>query len=422
MDTKLSKLIAAETKRQDETLPLIASENFCSQATRAALGSVFVDKYAEGEPGKRYYAGNKVVDELERHVIKQLKDLFIPREADGVKIDKKDWYANVQPLSGSPANLAVYAALLKPGDTILAMSLTSGGHLSHGHAVTLPGQLYKIVNYEVDPKDNFLHYDQVLKLAKKVKPQLIIVGASAYPRILDFEQFGDIAKKVKAYLMADISHLAGLVAVQCHPSPFPYVDVVTSTTHKTLRGPRSAFIIARVELGDKIKRGVFPGVQGGPHLNQIAALSQALAEAKHPKFNAYIQRVIRNTQTLAQYLGEGGLKIITGGTDNHLLLVDITATGLNGRQAQEKLEKVGIIVNANTIPFDTGTPMQPSGIRLGTAAITTIGAHEKDIKVLAELILDVLLKRRPAKTVALEVKALRSKLKLVEDLEFATKD
>ncbi len=420
MDSKLRSLIKAETKRQNETLNLIASENYCSKATREALGSVFVAKYAEGAPGKRYYAGNKVIDELEARAVEQVKDLFVPVKADGQKINKKDWYANVQPLSGSPANLAVYAALLTPGDTILSMSLSAGGHLSHGHAVTLPGQLYKIVNYGVERESGFINYDEVRALTKKCQPKLIIAGASAYARVIDFAQFGQIANEVGAYLLADISHIAGLVAKGCHPNPIPYADVVTSTTHKTLRGPRGAFIIARAELGERIAKGVFPGVQGGPHLNQIAALSQALAEAQHYDFNGYVQRVIRNTQTLAQYLGEGGLNIITGGTDNHLLLADVRRTALNGREAQEQLEAVGIITNANTIPFDEGSALKPSGIRLGAAALTTLGAHEADIKIIADLILDVLMKRRPKTKVAADVAKLRAKLKRVDNLQFAS--
>lgn len=391
-DQKVFNLIKKEGDRQKTTIPLIASENFCSDEVRGALSSVFVNKYAEGQPGARYYAGNQVADELETLAVTRALKLFVPAKI------RKNWHANVQPLSGSPANLAVYAALLKPGDKILAMSLSAGGHLSHGHPITLPGKLYQIEQYGVDPKTEQLDYAAILTQAKKVKPQLIIAGASAYPRVIDFTQFAKIAQAVGAYLLADVSHVAGLIAAGLHPSPIPYADVVTTTTHKTLRGPRAALILCRQTLADQIDRGVFPQVQGGPHLNQIAAVAVALYEAGQPTFKTYTKKVIQNAQILATELSAGGLRIVSGGTDNHLVLAEVTPLGLTGKEAQERLEKAGIIVNANQIPFDQRPPRDPSGIRLGTAAITTRGASKIVMETVGSLVVEVLQRKSSLKS------------------------
>lgn len=372
-------LIHAEEKRQNETIDLIASENVCSPAVRAALGSVFVNKYAEGRPGKRYYAGNTIVDELEDRTEDQALALFVP------EADRPHWHVNVQPLSGSPANLAVYAALLEPGDTILSMSLASGGHLSHGHSVTLPGALYHIEQYEVDRTTQQIDYDALQAQAQAVKPKLIIIGGSAYPRTLDFARAAAIAHDVGAYLLADVSHIAGLIVGGVHPSPIPHADVVMTTTHKTLRGPRGAMIFFKEELA-AIDKGVFPGVQGGPHVNQIAALSVALEEAAEPSFVEYTKQVVANAAALAKGLQACGWNLISGGTDTHLILADLTSLGVSGKDAQDRLETAGIIANANTVPFDARSPRDPSGIRFGTAAVTTRGADAQWCTDLAPII------------------------------------
>lgn len=376
-------LIQQEEQRQNETIDLIASENVVSPAVRAALGSVFVNKYAEGLPGARYYAGNTVVDELELLAQKQLVDLFVPEAY------RDEWRANVQPLSGSPANLAVYAALLEPGDTILSMSLSSGGHLSHGHKITLPGKLYTIVQYEVDRTTEQIDYDALQKQAEQVKPKLIIMGGSAYPRHLDFARAAEIAHMVGAQLLADVSHIAGLIVGGVHPSPVPHADVVMTTTHKTLRGPRGAAILCRAELADAINKAVFPGVQGGPHVNQIAALSVALEEAATPEFKQYAEQMVANARALADALTKKGWRLVSGGTDTHLILADLTDLQVTGGEAQQRLEAMGIIANANAIPFDTRSPRDPSGIRFGTASVTTRGADEAWCVQLAGLIDDV---------------------------------
>lgn len=376
-------LIKQEEQRQNATIDLIASENVCSPAVRAALGSVFTNKYAEGRPGARYYAGNAVVDELERRVEQQVLELFAPPG------QLEAWHANVQPLSGSPANLAVYAALLQPGDTILSMSLSSGGHLSHGHSVTLPGKLYHIEQYNVDKSTEQIDYDALQRQADQVQPKLLIIGGSAYPRTLDFARAAAIAHAVGAYLLADVSHIAGLIAGGVQPSPLPDADVMMTTTHKTLRGPRGAVIVCRTDLVAQIDKGIFPGVQGGPHLNQIAALSVALEEAAEPAFTTYAKQVVTNAQALAAGLLERGWRLITGGTDTHLILADLTDFGLSGGDAQRWLEAAGIVANANAIPFDTRSPRDPSGIRFGTASVTTRGANAVWCTSLAGVIDDV---------------------------------
>ena len=379
-DQAVLDLIAQERERQTNTIPLIASENFCSPAVRQALASEFVNKYAEGRPGQRYYAGNQFADKLETLTENRALDLFVPEPS------RPDWRANVQPLSGTAANLAVLTALLHPGDRLLAMNLSAGGHLSHGHPANLSGQLYEIHEYGVDRESCQLDYEAIAKQAQTVKPKLIIAGASAYPREIDFARFAAIAKSVNALLLADVSHIAGLIAGKTHPSPIPHADVVTLTTHKTLRGPRAAIILCRESLAKQINRGVFPGVQGGPHLNQIAAVAVALQEAAHQDFSDYTQAIVANARALADELQRLGWPIVTGGTDNHLLLVDLSKSGLNGRAAQQTLESIGVITNANRIPFDTGTAQEPAGLRLGTAAITTLGATEAWCRDLAKII------------------------------------
>ncbi|MFH1088683.1 MAG: serine hydroxymethyltransferase [Patescibacteria group bacterium] len=372
------KLINQESKRQQDTISLIASENYASKEIREAVGSVLMNKYAEGYPGKRYYGGNGVIDQIELEAIQTAKELF------GTE------HANVQSYSGTPANLAVYAALLQPGDTVLAMGLPHGGHLSHGHNLSLSGQVYKFTHYGVDPETGLLDYDEILKLARIFKPKLIVCGATAYPREINFARFAEIAKEVGAYCMADISHIAGLVATGLHPSPVDCCDVVTTTTHKTLRGPRGAIILCKKELAEKIDKAVFPGLQGGPHENTIAAIALCLESAKLPEFKTYIQQVVSNAKTLADVLAKNGLTICTGGTDNHLVLVDLRSIKLTGKEAETVLEQCGIIVNKNMIPNDPRKPLDPSGIRLGTPAMTTRGMKEKDIEELTNLIANLL--------------------------------
>lgn len=404
MNDPLFSLIEQEAARQKTDIPLIASENFCSAAVREALGSVLVNKYAEGKPGQRYYAGNKVVDQIETLAQERALGLFVPAEI------RDGWHANVQPLSGSPANLAVMIALLEPGDCILSMALPAGGHLSHGHHLTLPGQLYEIHSYGVEAETEQLDYDAIEAQAKEVKPKLIICGASAYPRTIDFARFAAIAHEVGAFLLADISHLAGLVAAGAHPSPIPHADVVTTTTHKTLRGPRAALILCRQELAAQIDRGVFPGVQGGPHVNQIAATAVALEEAAQPEFKKYAQQVVKNAAALAEPLTRAGIRLVSGGTDNHLLLADLTSIGLTGGTAQKNLEQIGVITNANQIPFDARAPRDPSGLRLGTAAVTTLGADEAWCRELGQLIVDILLAQKPTVELETTARTLRQKL------------
>jgi glycine hydroxymethyltransferase len=382
-DKEIKNLIKKEETRQKKTINLIASENYVSQDVLRALGSVLTNKYAEGYPQKRYYGGNKNMDKIEEICKERTLKLF--------KLSPQKWHVNVQSYSGSPANMAVYYGLLEPGEKIMGMSLPFGGHLTHGWKVNFSAKIYKAVQYTVG-QDGLINYKEVFKIAKKEKPKVIVVGATAYSRIFDFKKFREIADSVGAYLMADISHVAGLVAASVHPSPFLYADVVTTTTHKTLRGPRGAIIICKKELAQQIDRAVFPGLQGGPHLNTIAAIGVCLEEARQPKFKKYIKQVVKNAKVFAQELKRLGWKIISGGTDTHLFLVDTMSRGISGKETGEKLEKAGIIVNKNMIPFDTRKPQDPSGIRIGTPAITTQGYKEKDIKKLAEKI-DKILKK-----------------------------
>ncbi|MDD2892215.1 MAG: serine hydroxymethyltransferase [Candidatus Gracilibacteria bacterium] len=384
-DPEIFASIQAETTRQEYELELIASENYASKAVMEAAGSVLINKYSEGYPGKRYYAGQVNIDVVENLAISRAKELF------GAE------YVNVQPLSGSPANLAVYLGLLQPGDTVLGMSLDQGGHLSHGHPLNFSGLLYKIVSYGVDKTTETIDMDEVERIAIESKPRMIIAGFSAYSRDLDWKRFRDIADKVGAYLMADISHIAGLVAGKVLENPVPYCDVVTTTTHKTLRGPRGAIIMSKENLGPALARAVFPGVQGGPHENLIAGKAVAFREALDPSFATYAKQVVDNAQTLAKNLSSGGLRVVSGGTDNHLMLLDVFGSfEITGKEAEKALEEVGISTNKNMIPFDPRKPLDPSGIRIGTAAITTRGMGAPEMEILGNIILRTLKNREDA--------------------------
>ncbi len=390
-DSPIKKLIEAEKVRQKKAINLIASENYVSKDVLEALGSELTNKYAEGYPGKRYYGGNEIIDKIERLAIERALKLF--------DLDPAVWHVNVQPLSGSPANLAVYVALVPPGGKIMGMSLTNGGHLTHGHKASATGKFWQQIPYGVNQKTEVLDFNEIKKIALENKPAIIVAGFTAYPRMVDFKKFRSVAGNVGAFLMVDMSHIAGLIAGRAYPSPFPYADVVTTTVHKTLRGPRSAIIFVRrqknaegKELADLIDKAVFPGLQGGPHENQIAAVAVALREAKSPAFKIYAKQVIKNAQMLASELQKRGWRIISGGTDSHLVLVDVWmgGKGISGAEASDSLEKAGIIVNKNTIPGETRSAFDPSGIRLGTAAETTRGKKEKDFKKIAEKIDTVL--------------------------------
>lgn len=384
-DTTIKKLLDTEKKRQKSVINLIASENYVSQDVLDALGSELTNKYSEGYPGKRYYGGNEIVDKVE--VLAQTRALKL------FGLSPKNWAVNVQPLSGSPANFAVYTALLpKDGTgTIMGMSLDNGGHLTHGHKASATGKFFKQIAFGVDPKTEVIDYDALKLKAIAEKPHIIVAGFTAYPRIVDWKKFREIADASNALLMVDMSHIAGLIAGKAYPSPFAYADVVTTTTHKSLRGPRSAMIFSKVdkrEIPSKIDKAVFPGLQGGPHNNQIAAIAVALEEAKSPKFKAYAKQVMKNAKVLASELEKKGWKIVSGGTDSHMVLVDtwMGGKGISGAEASDRLEAMGIIVNKNTIPGETRSAFDPSGIRLGTCAETTRGKKEKDFKKIAEKI------------------------------------
>jgi len=395
IDSQIKKLIENEGKRHQETLNLIASENYPSKAVREALSTIFVAKYAEGRPYKRYYAGQEFIDKLETLVEERARKVF------GLN---KNWAVNVQPYSGSPANYAVLRGLLKTGDKILSLSLPHGGHLTHGSPVSLSGIDFKIVHYSLDKKTHLLNFKEIEKIAKKEKPKLIICGFTAYPRKIDFKKFGEISEKVGAYLLADISHIAGLIVGKVHPSPFPWADVVMTTTHKTLRGPRGAVIICREKLREKIFPKVFPGLQGGPHNHTICAVGVALKEAMKPGFKNYAQQIVKNARVLAEELKKYGFNLISDGTDNHLILVDLTNKGISGKEAQILLEKAGIVLNKNTIPFDPRPPYDPSGIRLGTPALTTRGMKEKEMEKIAFWINEVISNPRSVFRVKTEIK------------------
>jgi glycine hydroxymethyltransferase len=378
VDPEVYSAIKCEYERQNNHLELIASENFTSLAVMEAQGCLMTNKYAEGYPGKRYYGGCECVDIVENLAIERCKKLF------GAE------HANVQPHSGSQANQAVFLAVLKPGDTILSMDLTHGGHLSHGSPVNISGKYFNVVHYGVRKDTETIDYDEVYDLAKKHKPKLIICGASAYPRIIDFKAFAEIAEKVSAYLLADIAHIAGLVVAGLHPSPIPYAHFVTTTTHKTLRGPRGGVIMCKKEFAKDIDKAVFPGLQGGPLMHVIAGKAVAFKEAQSEEFKKYQEQVVKNAKVMAEELISLGFRLVSGGTDNHLILVDLTDKGITGKDAETALGKANITVNKNTIPFETRSPFIASGIRIGTPAITTRGMKEEEARRIAQLIAKVL--------------------------------
>jgi glycine hydroxymethyltransferase len=373
-DPEISEIIVKETQRQEYNLEFIASENFVSEAVLEAQGSVLTNKYAEGYPAKRYYGGCEFVDEAEQLAIDRAKEIF------GAE------HVNVQPHSGSQANMAVYMAVCQPGDTVLGMNLAHGGHLPHGSPVNFSGKLYNIVPYGLDGETGRIDYDEVAKLAEEHKPKLIVVGASAYPREIDFAAFRKVADSVGAVVMVDMAHIAGLVAAGVHSDPVPYAEFVTTTTHKTLRGPRGGMILCTEEWGKKLNSNIFPGIQGGPLMHVIAAKAVAFKEVLQPEFKAYAQQVVKNAQALAGGLVERGYKLVSGGTDNHLMLVDFTGTEITGKVAERALEDAGITVNKNAVPFDTRSPFVTSGIRIGTPATTTRGLQEAEMVQVAEWI------------------------------------
>src|SRR5690625_101396 len=373
-DPKLYDAIVAEKKRQQDNIELIASENFVSEAVMEAAGSVLTNKYAEGYPGRRYYGGCEHVDVVENLARDRAKEIF------GAE------HVNVQPHSGAQANMAVYFSVLKPGDTVLGMNMSHGGHLTHGSPVNFSGVLYNFVEYGVDKDTELINYDAIFEQAKEVKPKMIVAGASAYSRTIDFKKFREIADEVGAYLFVDMAHIAGLVATGDHPNPVPYADFVTTTTHKTLRGPRGGMILCKEKYAREIDKQVFPGVQGGPLMHIVAAKAMALKEVLTDDFKQYSKQVIKNAQAFAQALENEGFRIVSGGTDNHLLLLDVSELGLTGRVAEEALDAVQITTNKNTIPYDKESPFVTSGIRMGTAAVTTRGFKEADMKEVASII------------------------------------
>ncbi len=378
IDPELHQAIKAETRRQAQNIELIASENFVSEAVLEAQGCIMTNKYAEGYPGNRYYGGCEFVDVAENLAIERCKKLF---GADHV---------NVQPHSGTQANMAVYFATVQPGDTVLGMNLSHGGHLSHGSPANFSGKFYKIVAYGVDRETETIDYGEVKKLVREHKPKLIVVGASAYPRIIDFKKFREAADEVGAVIMADIAHIAGLVATGLHPTPIPVCEYVTSTTHKTLRGPRGGLIMCRQDYAKTLNSRVFPGSQGGPLMHIIAAKAAAFKEALTPEFKEYQRQIIKNAQAMADELKNQGFRLVSGGTDNHMMLVDLTSAGVTGKEAQEVLDRANITVNKNGIPFDTKGPQVTSGIRIGTPAVTTRGMKENELRLIASCIADVI--------------------------------
>ena len=377
-DPKIADLIRQEERYQLETLRLIPSENYASAAVIEAMGSVLANKYSEGYPGKRYYEGQRYVDQLETLVQERAKALF--------HMD----HANVQPYSGSPANMAVYYALLEPGDTIMGLALPHGGHLTHGWNVSFSARFYRSLQYSVDPETCLIDYDQLRDMAKREKPKIIVAGATAYPRQFDFQAFGEIAREVGAYFLADVSHIAGLIVAGAHPDPAPHADAITTTTHKTLRGPRGAMILCRAELAEGIDRAVFPALQGGPHNHTTAAIGVALAEAATPAFRDYGQQVVRNAKSLAAELLEHGFNLVTGGTDTHLILMDLTNREVIAKKAAKALDRAGIVCNYNTIPYDPRKPFSPSGIRIGTPSVTSRGMGEEEMRRIGALLAEAL--------------------------------
>ncbi len=404
IDSQLTKLIELETKRQQETIDLIPSECLVPPAVLEALASSLSNKYSEGEAGRRYYPGNQYIDQIEKLAQQRARQVFALGD---------DWQVNVQSLSGAPANLAIYFALLEPGETIMGMNLFAGGHLSHGHKAHLSGQVFKSVQYGVG-EDGLIDFEEVSKLAQEAKPKIIVSGFTAYPHQVDFGQFGRIAQEAGSYHLADISHIAGLIAAGLHPSPFPYADVVMTTTHKTLNGPRAAIIFFKKELAEKINRSVFPGIQGGPHNNKIAALAAALKIALSEQFREIQGQIIRNSKALAGKLIETGFKLVGNGTATHLMLVDLRNKEISGREAQDLLEKAGIIVNRNSIPSDQ-SPFNPSGLRPGTPSITFRGMKEKEAEQIGEWIDRVISKKQEPAQILEEVKKLTQHFPLPYD-------
>lgn len=403
-DPQLYAAMDAELKRQQNNIELIASENIVSPAVMAAAGSHLTNKYAEGLPGKRYYGGCEFVDVAENLARDRLKELF------GCE------HCNVQPHSGAQANFAVYFAMLSPGDTIMGMNLSHGGHLTHGSPVNISGKYFKIVPYGVSAETERIDYDEMEKIALETKPKMIVSGASAYPRIIDFARIREICDKVGAYMMVDIAHIAGLVAAGLHPSPVPFADFVTTTTHKTLRGPRGGVIMCKEKYAREIDKAVFPGTQGGPLMHIIAAKAVAFKEALSPEFKAYQKQVLQNAEVMAERFKKNGIRLVSGGTDNHLMLLDLRSTGVTGKELESMLDKVHITVNKNTIPFETASPFVTSGIRVGTPAITTRGMKEKDCEQIADLISRVVREKEDCfKDVLAEVTALCARFPIYEN-------
>ena len=408
-DEQMYHLLLAELKRQEFGIELIASESFASSAVMEAQGSWLTNKYAEGLPGKRYYGGCEFVDDVERLAISRAKELF---NAD---------HANVQPHSGAQANMAVFLALLEPGDTIMGMDLSHGGHLTHGSPVNVSGKYFNVVSYGVDKEKERINYEDLERVAIENKPKLIIAGASAYSRIIDFERISETAKKIGAYLLVDMAHIAGLVATGLHPSPIPFADVVTTTTHKTLRGPRGGLILCKEEFAKKIDKSVFPGSQGGPLMHVIAAKAVAFKEALDPSFKLYQEQVIANAKVISQNLTDSGLRVVSGGTNNHLIMVDLSSIPMTGKDAEAHLGEVGITVNKNTIPFESLSPFVTSGIRIGTPSVTTRGMKEIEMDLIANMISDCLLnpsKNQVKEDIKLRLLELTSRFPLYPHLKF----
>lgn len=405
VDPEVDKAIQLELKRQRDKIELIASENFTSLAVMQAQGSVLTNKYAEGYPNRRYYGGCEHVDVVEQLAIDRAKELF------GAE------HANVQPHSGAQANMAVYFAVCDPGDTILGMNLSHGGHLTHGSPVNFSGKWFNVVSYGVAEDTELIDYDAIQQLALEHRPKLVIAGASAYPRVIDFARLREICDEAESLLMVDMAHIAGLVATGMHPNPVPYADFVTTTTHKTLRGPRGGMILCKGKYAQAVDKSIFPGIQGGPLMHVIAAKAVALKEASTPEFKEYQRSVVANAKALAQGLLDQGFRIVSGGTDNHLILVDLRNKGLTGKEAESLLDAVGITVNKNTIPFDSQSPFVTSGIRLGTPAVTTRGMGEREMHVIADLISRTLSKEQASDDIKTEVLALTGKFPLYSELQ-----
>ncbi|MFH5974152.1 serine hydroxymethyltransferase [Clostridium perfringens] len=400
-DEQIAHLVQKEKERQENSIELIASENFVSKAVMEAMGSYLTNKYAEGYPSKRYYGGCHVVDEVEDLARERVKKLF------GAE------HANVQPHSGSQANMAVYFSILEPGDTVLGMDLSHGGHLTHGSPVNFSGRLFNFMSYGVDKETETINYETVRELALKHKPKLIVAGASAYSRIIDFKTLREIADEVGAYLMVDIAHIAGLVATGLHPSPVPYADFVTSTTHKTLRGPRGGLILCKEKFAKALDKNIFPGIQGGPLMHIIAAKAVCFKEALEPSFKTYMEQVVKNAQVLAEALESYGFKLVSNGTDNHLILIDLTNKDITGKDAEILLDSIGITLNKNTVPNETRSPFVTSGVRIGTPAITTRGFKEEEMKEIASIINDAIKEKdRDLEPLKARVKALCDKYPL----------